>query len=109
MGQVLGRRAAHERRHLARLAAQGLAAAQRIEEAERSLAAAHAELEHYRDEYATSTVLVAEAVVRHARGDDPVLVADVFGEAVRVANAQGARAMARRALREARRLGITIG
>ena len=85
--------------------AHGLAAVGRVDDAKRALADARTELETYRDLYAESTVLLAEAMLVHARGDDPT---DVLREAFDVATAQGARAMAARVTREAAAIGVTL-
>jgi tetratricopeptide (TPR) repeat protein len=88
--------------------AHGLALAGRVEEAEASLAEAQHVLHAYRDDYAISTVLLAEAVVRHARGDAADEVVACLREAVDVATAQGSTAMAERVRRDAAGLGIDL-
>lgn len=88
--------------------AHGLALAGRVDEAEASLVEAQHVLHAYRDDYATSTVLLAEAVVRHARGDDAVEVVACLREAVEVATTQGSPAMAERVRRDAAGLGIDL-
>jgi DNA-binding SARP family transcriptional activator/tetratricopeptide (TPR) repeat protein len=88
--------------------AHGLAVAGRVDEAAASLADAERELRDHRDEFATSTVRIAEALVLRARGDDPSLVRQAFAEALAIAAAQGAQALARRVRREADACGVEL-
>jgi hypothetical protein len=88
--------------------AQALAQAGRLEEATSSLAGAQRELATYRERYAEPTLLLAEAVLRHARGDPPAEVAKALAGAAERAAAQGGHAMAARARTTADRLGYRI-
>jgi DNA-binding SARP family transcriptional activator len=85
--------------------AHGLALAGRVDDAQLALAESWTELETYGELYAKSTVLLADAVLAHARGDDPT---SSLREAIDVATTQGARAMAARVTREAARLGLAL-
>jgi DNA-binding SARP family transcriptional activator len=82
--------------------AQALAEAGRLEEARTSLAAARHELDTYQERYAEPTLLLAEAVMRHALGDD---AGPVFARAAALAEAQGGDNMAARVRTTAGRLG----
>jgi len=88
--------------------AHALAEAGRLEEAEASLDDARRELETYNERYAEPTLLLADAVLRHARGDDPAKVAKVLAEAAGMATAQGGHAMAARIRATAERLGCSV-
>ena len=88
--------------------AQALAQAGRLEEAAASLADCRRELETYNERYAEPTLLLADAVLRHARGDDPAEVAKVLVEAAGVAGAQGGHAMVARIRATAERLHISL-
>jgi tetratricopeptide (TPR) repeat protein len=88
--------------------AQALAQAGRLEEAAASLADGLRELETYNERYAEPTLLLADAVLRHARGDEPAEVAKVLAEAAGVAGAQGGHAMAARIQATAERLHISL-
>jgi tetratricopeptide (TPR) repeat protein len=85
-----------------------LAHAGRVEEAETALAVARREFDTYQERYAEPTLLLAEAVLRHARGDDPSDVAKVLSSAVDVATAQGGHGIARRVRTAAQELGYSI-
>jgi DNA-binding SARP family transcriptional activator/tetratricopeptide (TPR) repeat protein len=86
---------------------QALAQAGRLEAATASLAEARRELATYQERYAEPTLLLAEAVLRHARGDDPAAVAEAFSQAADLATAQGARAISARVRNTASGLGYT--
>jgi tetratricopeptide (TPR) repeat protein len=84
---------------------EALARGGRVDEAARSLAEAQNELRTYREHYAESTVLVAEAGLARARGADP---APALRRALAVAVRQGAGAMAARVRREATIMGAEL-
>jgi DNA-binding SARP family transcriptional activator len=88
--------------------AQALAQAGRLEEAAAALDAGRRELTTYKERYAEPTLLLADAVVRHARGDEPAEVAKVLAEAAGVAGTQGGHAMAARIRATAERLGYSV-
>jgi len=85
--------------------AHGLAVAGRVDDAKVALADAWNELDTYHDLYATSTVLLAEAVLLHACGED---AAPALRDAFAVATSQGAHAMAARVVREASARGVPL-
>jgi DNA-binding SARP family transcriptional activator/tetratricopeptide (TPR) repeat protein len=85
--------------------AHGLAAVGRLDDAKAAVAEAWHELEAYRDLYAESTILLAEAALLHASGDDAT---NALQRAVDVAVAQGSHAVAARAAREAEAMGIAL-
>jgi DNA-binding SARP family transcriptional activator len=87
--------------------AAGLTEAGRLDEAGPALAAAYHELERYGERFGEPLVLEADARLRLARGDHDGAVA-LFGQAVELATAQGARAVARRVATTARRRGIEV-
>jgi hypothetical protein len=86
----------------------GLASAGRVEDAAASAADARRELDTYREMWAEPLVIEAEALVAHARGDDPAVVADLLRRAVAVATGQGALGVARRVGSTAERLGADV-
>jgi DNA-binding SARP family transcriptional activator len=88
--------------------AQALAQAGRVEAAATSLAEAQAELATYREMYAEPALLLAEAVLGHARGDDPGEVGKVFAAAAEVATTQGGHAIAARVRATAGGLGYAM-
>ena len=88
--------------------AHALAEAGRLKEATTSLADAQQELDTYKERYAEPTLLLAEAVLRHARSDDEADVAKAFAAAGELAAALGAHAMAARVRHTAERLGYRI-
>ncbi len=88
--------------------AQGLAEAGRLDEATAALAEARRELAVYRELYAEPLLLLADAVLRHARAEAPAEVAAVMQQAVDVATAQGSMAVVRRVRRTAERHGIDL-
>ncbi len=77
----------------------------RLANAQARIAAARKELETYREWWNEPIVLIAEAVVALAAGDE-VGAAGRFGQAVARATAQGSHGLARRALEVAAELGI---
>jgi DNA-binding SARP family transcriptional activator len=88
--------------------AMAMAQAGRLDEAATTLAEARRELDTYQERYAEPALLLADGVLRHARGDDPAEVAKVLTEALDVATAQGGMAVAARVRATAERLGIVI-
>ncbi|HEV3494844.1 MAG TPA: AAA family ATPase, partial [Actinomycetes bacterium] len=88
--------------------AQALAQAGRVEDAETALAEAQRELAAYQERCGAATLLLAEAIVRHARGDDASDVAKTLSAAVDVATAQGGHGIARRVRTAAQELGYSI-
>jgi hypothetical protein len=88
--------------------AMALAQAGRLDEATRSLADASGELASYQERYAEPTVLLADAVLRHARGDDAAEVVKVLAEAAGVATSQGGLRVAARVRATAERLGYVL-
>lgn len=88
--------------------AQALAEAGRLEEAAAALDDGRRELATYQERYAEPTLLLADAVLRHARGDEPAEVAKVLAEAAGVAGAQGGHAMAARIRATAERIGCSV-
>ena len=88
--------------------AQALAQAGRLEEAAASLEDARQELETYNERYAEPTLLLADAVLRHARGEDAADVAKVLSEAAALAGAQGGHAIVARIRATADRLGYAL-
>jgi hypothetical protein len=86
----------------------GLAAAGRVEDAAASAADARRELDTYREMWAEPLVIEAEALVAHARGDDPAVVTDLLRRAVAVATAQGALGVARWVGSTAERIGADL-
>jgi len=87
--------------------AQALAQAGRLEEATGALDDGRRELETYKERYAEPTLLLADAILRHARGDEPAEVAKVLADAAGAAGAQGGHAMAARVRATAERLGYS--
>jgi tetratricopeptide (TPR) repeat protein len=85
--------------------AQALAEAGRVEEAATALADARRELTTYRERHGEPLLLLAEAVLRHARSDDPSEVARAFSAAADLATTQGSNAITRRVRATAERLG----
>jgi hypothetical protein len=88
--------------------AMAMAQAGRLDEAATTLAEARRELDTYQERYAEPALLLADGVLRHARGDDPAEVAKMLTEALDVATAQGGMAVAARVRATAERLGIVI-
>ena len=88
--------------------AQALAQAGRLDEATTALALAQQELATYQERYAEPTLLLADAVLRHAGADDPSEVAKCFAAAADVATALGGHGMARRVRATAEELGYRI-
>ena len=88
--------------------AQALAQAGRLEEAAASLADGRRELATYKERYAEPTLLLADAVLRHARSEDRDDVVRVLAEAAGVATAQGGHAVAARVRATAERLGCSL-
>jgi DNA-binding SARP family transcriptional activator len=88
--------------------AQALAEAGRLEEAAASLEDGRRELETYNERYAEPTLLLADAVLRHARGDDAADVTKVLSEAAGLAGGQGGHAIVARIRATAARLGIPV-
>lgn len=88
--------------------AMALAEAGRLDEATTSLQEARGELDAYQERHAEPTLVLADAVLRHARGDDPAEVGKTLAEAVDVASAQGGMGMAARVRATAERLGYVI-
>jgi tetratricopeptide (TPR) repeat protein len=85
--------------------AQGLAAVGRLDNAQAALTEAEGELQTYHEASAQSSVLLAKATLRGARGEDAT---GLFGQARDVAAAQGGHAMAARVIRDAGVLGVTL-
>ncbi|HJV08905.1 MAG TPA: hypothetical protein VJ653_04465, partial [Acidimicrobiales bacterium] len=92
------------------LASRSLALTQagRLDEASASLADACRELETYQELYAEPAMLLADAVLCHARGDDPAEVAKAFDEGIEVAAAQGSMAIVARIRATAEELGYAL-
>ncbi|MDQ4069943.1 MAG: AAA family ATPase [Actinomycetota bacterium] len=88
--------------------AQALAQAGRLEAAAGAMADAQRELATYGERYAEPALLLAEAVFRHAQGEDRDEVAKVFVQAAELATAQGGHGIARRIHRTAEGLGYRI-
>jgi tetratricopeptide (TPR) repeat protein len=88
--------------------AQALAQVGRLEEAAAALDDGQRELATYKERYAEPTLLLADAVLRHARGDEPAEVAKVLAEGAAVAGAQGGHAMAARIRAAGQRLGHSV-
>jgi DNA-binding SARP family transcriptional activator len=76
--------------------AAGLAEALHLDLASAAVASAYRELSTYGERFAEPLVLEADARFRHARGDDPVAVRDLFERARDLAAAQGSLAVADR-------------
>jgi hypothetical protein len=72
------------------------------------LAEARRELAVYRELYAEPLLLLAEAVLRHGRGEEPADVAGVMREAIDVATVNGALAVARRVQATSEAMGIDL-
>lgn len=87
---------------------QALAQAGRLDEATASVAEGQRELDAYHERYAEPALLLAEAVLRHARGDDPAGVAKTFAAAADLATAQGGHAIAARVRTTAAGLGYSL-
>jgi tetratricopeptide (TPR) repeat protein len=87
--------------------AAGLTEAGRLDEAGPAVAAAYHELERYGERFGEPLVLEADARLHLARGDHDGAVA-LFGQAVDLATAQGALAVARRVATNARRRGVEV-
>ena len=86
--------------------AAGLAAAGRVEAAVDAVAAAYRELETYGERFAEPLVLEADARMRHARGDDPAVVAALLAHAIALAGEQGSHGIAGRVAATTQRLGL---
>jgi tetratricopeptide (TPR) repeat protein len=85
----------------------GLVEAGRLDEADGALAEAAHELATFGERYGEPLVLEAEARLRSARGDGSA-AAGLLVQAVDLATAQGAHAVARRVAATARRLGVPL-
>jgi ATP/maltotriose-dependent transcriptional regulator MalT len=85
--------------------AQALAQAGRLDEAAAAVDVARRELATYRERHAEPAVLLADAVLRHRRGDSPDAVQAVLTEALAAATEMGAEAVAARVRRTAEELG----
>ena len=88
--------------------AQALAEAGRLQEAAASLDDGRRELATYKERYAEPSLLLADAVLRHARGDEPAEVAKVLAEAAGLAASQGGHAIVARIRARAERLGYSV-
>jgi DNA-binding SARP family transcriptional activator/tetratricopeptide (TPR) repeat protein len=88
--------------------AQALASAGRVDEATRALEEAQDVAAANGDDFAASTVLIAEATLQHARGEDSAVVRATLQRAADIATAQGAGALAARVQREAGALGLEV-
>jgi hypothetical protein len=84
---------------------QALAQAGRVEAAAASLADAQRELATYHELYAEPLLLLAEAVLRHARAEEPAAVRDVLLRSEALATTQGGHAIAARVRETAGQLG----
>lgn len=87
---------------------QALAQAGRLEAAAESLADAQKELATYQERYAEPVLLLAEAVLRHARAEDAAAVRDILLRSAELATAQGGQAIATRVRRTASELGYDL-
>jgi DNA-binding SARP family transcriptional activator len=76
--------------------AAGLAEALHLDAAEAAVASAYRELATYGERFAEPLVLEADARFRHARGDDPLAIRDLFVKARDLAASQGSLAVADR-------------
>ncbi len=88
--------------------AQALAEAGRLDESADTLADARQELAVYRERYAEPVLLLADAVLQHARREDPTTVAGLLRRAVDLATARGALAVAGRVVATAERLRVDL-
>ena len=88
--------------------AQALAQAGRLEEATTALAQAQREFAAYQERFAEPVLLLAEAVLAHARGDDASHTVKILSSAADAATAQGGLGVARRVRATAERLGHRI-
>jgi DNA-binding SARP family transcriptional activator/tetratricopeptide (TPR) repeat protein len=86
--------------------AAGLAAAGTLDAAAEALADTYRELEAFHERFAEPIVLEADALVSHARGEDPSEVSALLARAVALATQQGSHAIARRVAATADRLGV---
>ncbi len=87
---------------------QALAQAGRLDEAAASLSDARQELADYQEEYAHPTLLLAEAVLEHARGEGPEVVRTTLRRGADLAVAHGSHAIAARVHRTAEELGVEV-
>ncbi len=76
--------------------AAGLAEALRLDAASAAVASAYRELATYGERFAEPLVLEADARFRHARGDDPTAIRDLFVRARDLASSQGSLGIADR-------------
>jgi tetratricopeptide (TPR) repeat protein len=88
--------------------AQALAQAGRLDDAVAALADAQRELAAYDERYAEPALLLAEAVVLDAQGEDRVRVSEVLAHAAQLATAQGGHGIARRVRTTAEALAYRI-
>ena len=88
--------------------AQALAEAGLVQEAGSALADAQRELATYGERHGEPLLLLAEAVLRHARSDDPAEVSRAFAAAADLATTQGSHAITRRVRATAERLGCSV-
>ncbi len=88
--------------------AQALAQAGQVEAAAAALVDAQNELATYRELYAEPMVLLAEAVLRHARSEPPDAVRDVLLRAAARATESGGHAVAARVRATSGQLGYEL-
>jgi tetratricopeptide (TPR) repeat protein len=92
------------------LASRAMAVTQagRLDEAAATLEQAQRELDTYQERYAEPTLLLAVAMLLHARGADEAEVTKALTEALDLATAQGGMGVAARIRADAERLGVLI-